>query len=153
MSVLSGGTANSTQSCEWATGCVGLEAEEWLAASFEFKLSNSSPSGTATITCTVDGTFLKKSELPSHSLPSSEKRSVPIHTVITLTHPPKPAEDNYWVVSCAKGSICAAVPADAETVDGTVEDGARVLKSLDAPLLPDYLMIGDSISLGYYQGD
>lgn len=146
MQVLSGGTANSTQSCEWATGCVGLEAEEWLAASFEFKLSNSTP---ATITCTVEGTFLKKSELPSHSLPPTEKRSVPIHTVITLTHPPKPAEDGYWVVSCANGSICAAAATETETVNHTREERALALRSRDAPLLSDYLMIGDSISQGY----
>ena len=128
--VLASGTQNSTQTCEWATGCIGLKDNEWLAATFEYTLS-----GTA-LTCHKTGSVLKKSQLPSGELSRSEKISVMPGTKIQLTAAPELPTDQYWVVSCANNSICARPPAAA----------------VAAPAPPSYLMIGDSISLGYLQG-
>jgi hypothetical protein len=102
------------------------------------------------------------------SLPAGQKLGVAVGTVITLTQPPKPAEDEYWVVSCANGSVCGA---PATSVGGNTFNGARETTSPQSPPAtqedthlaleqpapaqatpPDYLMIGDSISLGYFPG-
>eukprot|EP00037_Helgoeca_nana_P034763 m.422693 g.422693 ORF g.422693 m.422693 type:complete len:396 (-) comp38443_c0_seq1:173-1360(-) len=128
--VLANGTSNSSETCEWVTGCVPLEAEEWLAASFEFKVNGT------TATCIHDRAFLKKSELSSVDLPPALKLAVPQGTVIQLLSTPRAAEDGYWVIACAVGTMCAATFRNKEAA---------------APL-PSYLMIGDSISLGYLAG-
>lgn len=120
MAVASGGTANSTASCEWATGCVGLLPAEWLVDKAEFRLAADGRS----LTCTRARTFLKKSELPSTTLPPTEKRAVAVGATLWLAAPPK-------------------------------DDGLYLLITLaNAAQAPprQYLMIGDSISLGYLPG-
>lgn len=129
--VLANGTQNTSQTCEWATGCVPLEPQEWLAATFEFEIKST------TATCVHDHAFLKKSEVSSGSLPSDMKLAVPQGAVITLTTVPPPSQDGYFVISCANGSVCAAKHAQNPVVEAS---------------LSSYLMIGDSISLGYEQG-
>ncbi len=66
------GTANSSGTCEWSTGCVPLHANEWIAASFEWHLNGTS------LTCVHASTYLKKSQLASGSLPPDQKLAVPV---------------------------------------------------------------------------
>ena len=131
-----GGKTNSTQTCEWSTGCIGLLPNEWLAYTGEFALTGS------TLTCHAAGTVLKKSQLSSGVLPPDLKLSIPLGTKLQLTARPTKPADNYWVISCASGTICAH-PAPA---------AAAAALAPPPPPLPSYLMIGDSISLGYLSG-
>ena len=118
-----GGTSNSSGTCEWATGCIAPRPNEWIAADFEWRRSNST-----TITCTHAHTYLKKSQLQSGVLPSAEKLAVAVGTVVRLEAAPKPvAGTSYWLVSCAAGSLCATPPPPLATT-----------------ALPQYLMIGVS---------
>jgi len=136
MQVLNGGIANSSTSCEWATGCVAPHANEWLAAVAEWQLSGS------TITCHHTDTYLKKSELQSSELPASEKLGVTVGTAIQLQTVPAGPVDGYWLISCANGTVCAGQPRK-ELAKATIP--ARMLGQVQQ----QYLMIGDSISLGY----
>eukprot|EP01052_Picozoa_sp_SAG31_P002673 SAG31_NODE_96_length_25743_cov_56.175948_3_plen_518_part_00 len=132
--VTDGGLTNSSRSCAWTTGCVGLEQHEWLAASFEWQIS-----GTL-LTCDHAKTFLKKSELSSTVLPPAQKLAVKRGTVVNLTAPPKRIHGtDYWLISCAVGSICG-------------QSAPENVRSQPRGSLPTYLMIGDSISLGYLNG-
>ena len=72
------------------------------------------------MTCVVNGTFLKKSERPSGVLPPAQRRAVPLGATLQLQAAPAGPVDDYWRVTLAE---------------------------LHAS--PLYLMIGDSISLGY----
>lgn len=139
--VLSGGTANSTTSCEWATGCVGLHANEWLAATFEWRLANS------TLTCQHVDTFLKKSQEPSSTLPSQQKLAVGLGTVVPLVRQPLAPEDGYWIVACANGTVCGARPELGASA--TAAAHGPVSRRNGAAAVKTYLMIGDSISEGY----
>lgn len=123
--VASGGTANSTASCEWATGCVELLPSEWLADKAEFRMAADNRS----LTCTQALTFLKKSELPSGTLPADEKRAVAVGATLQLAAPPKD-DGIYFLIALATES---ATPASSSSSSS-------------------YLMIGDSISLGYLPG-
>ena len=49
-----GSTASSSGSCEWATGCVALHANEWIAAAFEWRRNSN-----GSLTCSHIDTFLK----------------------------------------------------------------------------------------------
>jgi hypothetical protein len=135
------GTANSSGTCEWSTGCVPLHANEWIAAPFEWHLNGTS------LTCVHASTFLKKSQLASGGLQPDQKRYVPIGTVVELTVPPKPmAGSEYWLIACSSGSLCGTtVPSVSSTASAQQEPSL-------ARVLPQYLMIGDSISLGYLAG-
>ena len=118
---------------------MGLHPDEWIAAAFEWRRN---PNGT--ITCVRANTFLKKSELQSSILPAAQKLAVAQGAVISLVAAPKPIPGtSYWLIVCAEGSLCAPA-ADAMAAQRKV--GA------DSPALPHYLMIGDSISLGYFKG-
>ena len=172
------GTANSSGTCEWSTGCVPLRANEWIAASFEWHLNGTS------LTCIHASTVLKKSQLASGSLPASQKMAVPVSdfqqnnnakmvpghrsthrparsnpvarnawmwlqmgTVVELTAAPKSMPDTqYWLVTCASGSMCATVDAVASSTTSLARQEPTLRR------LPNYLMIGDSISLGYLAG-
>ena len=131
--VPAGGKTNSTQTCEWSTGCIGLAPNEWLAYTGEFAMAGS------TLTCLKAGSVLKKSQLSSSVLPPNLKLSVPPGTKLQLTACPTKPVDSYWVISCANGTICAHPP-------------AAIAAALALPPLPSYVMIGDSISLGYLSG-
>ena len=123
-----GGTANSSGSCEWATGCVAPHANEWIAAASAWRRNSN-----GSLTCSHVDTFLKKSELPSGGLPPSQKLAVAQGAVVELASAPKAVPGTkYWLLACAPGSLCAT--------PFTVAAPVR---------LPSYLMIGDSISLGY----
>jgi hypothetical protein len=159
MRVERGGVANSSGTCEWGTGCVALRPNEWIAAKFEWRVSSASSTA---ITCVHDHTFLKKSQLQSTGLPPSQKLAVKTGTVVALTGAPKAIPNSqYWLVACAEGSLCGS---RGITTGGTTSSPSSPSAAASPPTaglppdaqvassLPSYLMIGDSISLGYLDG-
>eukprot|EP00041_Stephanoeca_diplocostata_P008712 m.128776 g.128776 ORF g.128776 m.128776 type:complete len:441 (-) comp17446_c0_seq1:1303-2625(-) len=143
--VMHNGTSNSSTACEWATGCVPLAQNEWLADTAEFHLVANHTNESAIAKCIHANTFLKKSEQISSSLPTSEKLAIPLGTTIRLKNIPTGSLDGYALFECADSSICASPPAESEN-----HRPKRTPRAVQDPI--SYLMIGDSISLGYLPG-
>ena len=136
-----GGVFNSSTSCEWQTGCVPLAPDEWLAATFEWQLVTGGAMATPTMRCVHDHAFLKKSEAASTTLPAAQKLYVAPNTTVRLFAPPRPAQDGYWVVACANGTVCGAAPPP---------HGVRGTAPARGGAAPRCLLIGDSIKEGYF---
>lgn len=103
------GTANSSGTCEWSTGCVGLHHNEWVAAKFEWR-----ENANGSISCVTANTFLKKSELGSGGLPASQKLAIAKGAVVELASKPKPItgehlRGNRPLVSCYAAQLSCGV--------------------------------------------
>ena len=64
-------------------------------------------------------------------------------TVQLVAPPIRMPNTQYWLITCAPGSVCERLPA---------RNVLQRQQMSDSAALPYYLMIGDSISLGYLSG-
>jgi hypothetical protein len=131
-----------------------------LAAPFEWKLHTTA--NTSTITAMVQGTYLKKSELPSGGLLPSLKLSVPVGTSISLVSSPTKPVDTYWRVTCAAGVQCgmhtpAAVASTPAQRNIQLQPNTSISTNIGtatpattATASKSVLVVGDSISIGYF---
>lgn len=97
----SSGCFNASSGC--GAGCAPLGADTWLAFKGKggFALIKHQRSMMA-IQSTSAQSWLKKNEEKSASLPSSEKRLVPVGAILPIIESSPLSSDNYWLVTLEK---------------------------------------------------